>query len=471
MDLSLDEVRTRVELLARELESRAPGIEAHVDRYQGKAATLRWASKKFDEYFRTQFAGFGDNWCMPVVDAAAERMTILGIRSYDETSGVDKVLQRDWLGSNSDSGSAEAFVMFMAAGRSYSLVHPALSPDAPPMVTWEHPQSAIVDTDPITGIDRAGLVMWQDDQFDFATYYTVDSVVKFRRPNGKQRFESEERMSPTGGWLLRDEDNPIERHSLGEVPLTEIRNKTLLSDEPMSDIAGVAALQDAVNLIWAYLMNALDQATMPARVAVNADVPKVPILDNEGQVVGYQDVELDELIKEKIIFLPGQDARIEEWTASNLDVFSKVISQLVEHIAAQTRTPPHYLVAKMINTAAESLNIAEAGLVSKVKERILYSTKGMKKTFRLMAAARGASQERIQSLRAGTLIWDNIQYRSEAQMADVAVKLKSSGFPQQYITEKLVTDPVEVARVMAMVKKEREMDPFLAAEERMRQGV
>ncbi|WP_313812998.1 phage portal protein [Glutamicibacter sp.] len=465
------EVATRVDQLARELEDRATTIEGHVDRYQGRGETLRWASKKFDEYFKKQFAGFGDNWCMPVVDAAAERMSVLGFRAHGEDFKIDQQLQRDWLGSNSDLGSSEAFTMQMAAGRAFSLVHPADSPDKAPSVTWEHPQTAIVDTDPVTGIDRDGLVMWRDDQWDYATYYTPTHFVKLKRHNGKQRFEDKSRMNAQGGWILKDDEEIFTEHRLGEVPLTEIRNKTLLDEEPLSDIAGVAALQDAVNLVWAYLMNALDQASMPARVAVNADVPQVPILDKDGQIAGYQDVELDELIKEKIIFLPGQDARIEEWTAANLEAFSKVISQIVEHIAAQTRTPPHYLVAKMINTAAESLNIAEAGLVSKVKERILYASKGIKKTFRLMAAARGASAERIEVLRAGTIIWDNIQYRSEAQMADVGTKLKSAGFPTEYVVEKLVTDPVQVARVMKMVERERTMDPFIAAEERMRQGV
>ncbi|MFK0082735.1 phage portal protein [Glutamicibacter sp. NPDC090743] len=465
-----DSVARRVDELARELEHRGPTIEKYVNRYQGEGETLRWASKKFDEYFKKQFAGFGDNWCMPVVDAAAERMQVLGFRAHGEDLKIDEQLQRDWLGSNSDLGSSEAFTMQMAGGRAFSLVHPADSPDKAPSVTWEHPQSAIVNTDPVTGIDRDGLVMWQDDKYDFATYYTQTHFVKMKRENGKQRYENTERISPTGGWKPRDDEHQPAEHHLGEMPLTEIRNKTLLDDNPMSDIAGVAALQDAVNLVWAYLMNALDQASMPARVAVNADVPQVPILDKDGQVAGYQDVELDELLKEKIIFLPGQDARIEEWTAANLEAFSKVISQLVEHIAAQTRTPPHYLVAKMINTAAESLNIAEAGLVSKVKERILYASKGVKKTFRLMAAARGATNDRIESLRAGTIIWDNIQYRSESQMADVGTKYKAAGFPTEYVYEKLLTDPVQVARVMAMRQKELQMDPFLAAEDRMRQG-
>ncbi|MDR4533221.1 phage portal protein [Glutamicibacter sp. PS] len=470
--MNREEAEKRVEQLARELESRQPDIEKHVDRYMGKAGTLKWASKKFDEYFRNRFAGFGDNWCMPVIDSAAERMRVLGIRPYDTESGVDTVLQRDWIASDSETGSAEAFILQMAAGRAYSLVHPAESPDKAPSVTWEHPSTAIVNTNPITGQDRDGLVMWRDDDWDFATYYTTEAMVQFKRRTDQQRYEQTGVMDKQGGWILVDEENPVKPHELGELPLTEIRNKALLSEEPFSDIAGVSALQDAVNLVWAYLMNALDQASLPARVVTGADVPKVPVLDKDGQVIGEQDVELDELMAEKIMFIPGtENIRVEEWTAANLETFSKVISQLVEHIAAQTRTPPHYLLAKMINTAAESLNIAEAGLVSKVRERIMYADRGIKKTFRLLAAARGASQDRLDSLRAGRLVWDNIQYRSEAQMADVGTKLKSAGFPQQHIVERLITDPAEVTRVMAMIEQERLSDPFAAAEQRMRQGI
>lgn len=466
-----EHVEKRVKALADELESRQPDIESYLDRYEGKAGTLKWASEKFDEYFKNRFAGFKDNWCMPVIDASAERMRVLGIRPYGEVSGIDEQLQRDWIGTDSETGSAEAFVLQTATGRAFSLVHPAESPDKRPSVTWEHPSTAIVNTNPITGEDRDGLVMWRDDEYDFATYYTPEALVRFKRETNQQRYEQTGPMAKNGGWFLVDDENPIVPHHLGELPLTEVRNKSLLGSAPMSDISGVAALQDAVNLVWAYLMNALDQASLPARVVTGADVPKVPVLDKDGQQIGEQDVELDELVNEKIMFIPGsENIRVEEWTAANLETFSKVISQIVEHIAAQTRTPPHYLVAKMINTAAESLNIAEAGLVSKVRERILYADRGIKKTFRLLAAARGATPERIDSLRSGRLVWDNIQYRSESQMADVGVKLKSAGFPQQNIVERLVTDPMEVARIMEMVEKERQMDPFLAAEERMRQG-
>ncbi len=469
--LTLEEAQKATERLSKELISRRPKISKRIEYFKGETGQLRFASKKFGEYFDNQYKGFSDNWCMPVAQATAERMNFLGIRPYGKESGVDKALERAWYANDGDAGSSEAFLLFGVASRAYSLVHPAASPDGVPRLTWEHPESAIVDTDPVTGIDRAGLVVWADDKMDYATYYTPDFLVRFKRKTGQDRHErAGEQAELTGGWELRDAEVEVEPNPLGEVPLTELRNQTLLDDEPISDIDGVMALQDTANLVWAYLLNSLDQASLPARVVTGADLPKVPILDKDGQVTGYADIELDELMKERILWIPGEKAAISEWTAAQLDVFSKVIEQIVEHIAAQTRTPPHYLVAKMVNTAAESLNIAEAGLVSKTGERLKYSGRGMRKTMRLMARAMGAKEKKLLNITAGRLIWDDIQYRSESQMADSVTKLRSAGMPTEYIAERLARDPVEVRRIMAMVEKERAMDPLGAAQFAMQGG-
>jgi hypothetical protein len=466
--VDLTQAKAKTEQLSRELMARRPKIEKRIKYFKGESGKLHYASSKFAEYFETQYKGFSDNWCMPVAQAPAERMNLLGIRPYGRTTGVDRELERAWLGNDGDAGSSEAFLLFGVASRSYSLVHPASSPDGMPRLTWEHPESAIVDTDPATGIDRFGLIVWADDKMDYATLYTPDQVFKFKKVTDQDRHERNgQAVDLAAGWELRDPNVEVEPNPLGEVPLSELRNQTLLDDEPISDIDGVGALQDTVNLIWAYLLNALDQASLPARVVTGAELPKVPILDKDGQIAGYRDVELDELMKERILWIPSKDASVEEWTAASLDVFSKVINQLVEHIAAQTRTPPHYLVAKMVNTAAESLNIAEAGLVSKTGERITYAGRGLKKTKRLMAKAMGADERRLLALNAGKLIWANVQYRSDSQMADVAVKFRSAGFPMEYIAEKILVDPAEVARVMKMIKREQQNDPLAAAQRAM----
>lgn len=454
MPLDPDDARKRVEKLSQELTERRPTVEERLLYYKGELGRLRFATEEFAEYHGDRFTGFNDNWCQPVVTAAAERMELRGIRLADERR-ADRQLAQVWDANDCDRGSSEAFAVFMAAAWSYALVHPGESPDDMPRITWEHPTQAIVDRNPVTGDIRAGLVAWIDDDFDHATLYTDDEVWKWQRSRSPDRWDSK---LPTtgGGWeprLVEGESWPM-ANPLGLVPMVELRNQTLLDELPISDIAGVMSMQDAINLVWAYLLNALDYASLPGRVVMNAEAPRVPILDKDGQETGAtRPLDLDTLVKERILWVPGQNASIGEWTAANLDAFSKVIEHAVEHVAAQTRTPPHYLMAKLINAAAEALTIGETGLVSRTGERITYAKAPMRRLNRLMALALG-DPDKAEQCRTGTLLWKNVQYRSEAQLADALIKKRELGYPLRYLLELDGLDPDEVDRVMAMAEEE-----------------
>src|SRR5690606_32441466 len=161
-----------------ELRKRHPIISRELNYFRGKVGKLNFATEEFQGYFGARFAGFCDNWCLPVIQAPAERMTLQGIRLGDSRRADDE-LARVWDESDCDRGSSEAFAVFMAARWAYALVHPGASPDDRPRVTWESPLQAIVDRDPVTGEVRAGLVMWIDDEADFATLYLPTEVWKW----------------------------------------------------------------------------------------------------------------------------------------------------------------------------------------------------------------------------------------------------------------------------------------------------
>lgn len=473
MDLNPVQAMRKVQELSLELQFRRMTVDRQLNYFKGLTGTLPYASDKFGQYFSKRFKGFSDNWCMPVAQAPAERMNLNGIRLWGAAGrGVDKDLQRVWELNDCERGSSEAFLVFGATGRAFAMVSPNLADAQTPLITWEHPSQTIVDHDPMTRQRRFALVVWADDKVDYATLYTATQIWKFRRATGIERYQRyspdgvNSRVDVLGGWAQRTvpgEDWPAV-NPLGSVPIVELRNQTLLDEWPISDISGVMSMQDSINLVWAYLLNALDYASLPQRVVTGADVPQIPVLDKNGQEIGTRPVDLDQLVNEKILWVPDQDAKIAEWSVAQLDAFGNVIERAVEHIAAQTRTPPHYLVAKMVNTAAESLVIAEAGLVSKVKERIRYVTPAMRELYKLIAIAQGAGMDRLQAIGAGTCVWQDVQYRSEAQMADAMLKMKQVGFPFEYIAERYGLDPEEVERVMALRKKELAMDPLAAAQ-------
>jgi hypothetical protein len=431
------------------------GLHGYLDYYRG-VHKLRFASEEFAKHHLGTYEGFSDNWCAPVIDAAAERLTSLGMRLGEDTREADKDFQRVWDSNDADRGLAEAITVAMAAGRSYGMVWGDPGDEQTPCVTFEHPEFCAVAYDPETRQPTAAAKAWYDDDTETAgnlTLYTADQVWKWKWSVPKDADARRQVL-----WEPREGDKddtwPIP-NPLGVVPMVEFRNAALLDDRPISDLAGVAAMQDAINLVWAYLFNGLDFATLPQRVAMGAEFPKIPVLDAEGQKVGEKPADLKTMYKDRVFWITGENASIGSWPAANLDVFNSVISLAVDHVAAQTRTPPHYLIGKMANMAAEALTVAETGLVAKVVQRQTNFTRPQRELYRRIALAQGDTAKAEQA-RTGTIVWADPQYRSLAQKIDAFQKWRSSGLPLRFLLEWYGMTPADVDRVMTMAKNEAE---------------
>lgn len=450
-----EQVLNLARILSQKIKDRRPDITDNVSYYKGSEGRMKFASDEFRDYFQKRFAGFSDNWCMPVAQAPVERMNYLGVRLGDSIAADPEVARR-WERNDADRGLSEALLMMTVAKRSFGLVSPS---SLGARITFEHPDSAAVMYDAQTRARRAGMALWQDDEYEYGELMLPDSVLSLRRPklilvNGERRVAPD-----ASNWEFNTEHGAVERvNPLGAVPLVELRNQALLDDDPISDIAGVKAMQDSINLVWAYLLNALDFASLPARVVMNVDVPQEPILDEDGQVIGQRPIELDRLIRERVTFLPGEKASIGEWSAANLDVFSKVIEHGVQHIAAQTRTPGHYLLTGG-NIPATGYEIAEAGLTSKAIERISYANPEVREINRLAALADGQAEQAAQ-IATGKVLWKKPQFRSEQQLMDGLQKMRAAGFPFQWIAEEYGLSPAEVQRVVEM-RRQEQSDPVM----------
>lgn len=456
---------TRMNRLAYELSEREKLVKQRLNYYRG-SHPLKYASPEFQNYFGARFKGFSDNWCAPVISSPAERMNPLGVRLDDEERGVDKDLERAWRANDGARGVSEAIVIALATGRAFATVWGNSDDEA--TVTWERPDQAVIEYGDY-GQRVAGLRLWRDDRYEYATLDTGDFLWKFQRSaisrDGRLHSGLVLPATALGGWEPREvraEPWPLP-NPLSVVSMVELANHTLLDpDNPISDIDGTIAMQDAINLVWAYLMNALDYASLPQRVVTGAEIPKIPVLDENGQIKGHRPLELDTLIRERILWIPGQNAKIAEWSAASLDVFSAVIERAVEHIAAQTRTPPHYLIGRVANLSAEALTAAETGLVAKTRERLTYLAPGVREVYRLIALAQ-FDQEKARAVQSGTVVWEDIQFRALGQKVDALLKLSQMGFPFEWIAEQYGLEPLEVERVVRMREAEQqraaELDP------------
>ena len=457
-----------VQRIYARLNNRRPEIDTREQYYVGQQP-LSFATKEWKAANAARYAGFADNWAAPVVNAEAERIRYTGMKLEDDAAS--KALHKHWLLNEMEMQSSQGFVTTLTTSRSFVIVWGDRRTDQP-VVTWEHPSNVEIEYDwanPL--IRKAALKTWVDEDTEFATLYTPDQIWKFQRPRVKHTsdLDSQAKQSRTGtqnegGWFpreLSDEVWPLP-NPLGVVPVVEIPNRPTLKGDPVSEIQGVIPMQDAINLLWAYLFLAADYASMPARVVLGATPPMIPILDADGKKVGERPLDMKELSEKRLFYVTGDNARVDSWEAARLDVFTDTIDVAVGHIASQTRTPPTYLVSKtgMSNVNGEGLKASEIGLNKKVLEFESFASPAIREVNRLIALAMG-DEPLSELVRLGEVKWMNPEIRSEAQLADMLVKLKSIGLPLEYLMELYGIEPLAIPRILQM--KEREDAMLLGA--------
>ena len=475
--------------LYAELATRRTGIASEEAYFRGDQP-LRFASEKWREWHASRYVGFSDNWCQPVAAAPNDRLRAIGFRLDDEPkrSDAEKLLWSWWQGNDMDAQSSQGWLHSIVTSRSFVLVWG--DDDDQPTATWERSDQVIVATDPERPNRRlAALKTWHDGTTEFATLYTADEVWKFSRhysmstravtekvivPPGSAAEGFFNQETPTGlvipgavesgGWTERrgraDNTWPLP-NPIGVVPVVEMPNRPLLGAEPLSEISGTRAMQDAINLQWAYLFNASDHASFSARVVMGQEPPKIPILDENGQKIGEKSVDLKKLSEDRILWLTGQNTKIAQWDVAKLDVFTQVIEVAVAHIAAQTRTPPHFMLLGkgLVNVGPDGIKAAADGLVNKVGEMHLYLAPPTREVFRLMALAAG-DKGLAQQARAGVVQWKDAENHSQTQLVDAIGKLGAVGFPFEWLAEQYGLSQTEIARVMAMRAAQAAADPL-----------
>lgn len=466
--------RKLVHLLEMELLNRRTDIDQNNDYYRGKQR-LAFASDQFRKFHGERYRNFADNWVQVVSDAPVERLTVNGVMPAGAKS-ADEESERIWQLNGLDADSQLGFLGAVNAGRSFVLVWG--DPDDPdtPEVTFEDASQCIIAYQPGSRRRRmAALKRWTDGARDYATLYLPMEVWKFERPvltTPPQSVQMQQVEQELEDWFPRDaealgEPNP-QPNPMGVVPMVELPNRPMLVADPVSDVRSVIAMQDAVNLLWAQLFTASDYASFPQRIVLGAEVPEVPILDETGQIVGSRPVDLERFAVDRVMFFTGDDVKVTEWTAANLDAYTSVIETAVGHIAAQTRTPQHYLIGKMTNITGDALLAAETGLVKRVQEKQIWFGQALREMFRLIALAQG-NDAKADAIAGGRVLWADAESRSHAQLADALLKLKQIGFPFEWLALKYGLTPTEIVELLKMREAEMQLDPMGAVTQLMAQ--
>lgn len=465
--MPLDPDEWRDELVGR-LDARAPAIARFEAYYEGEHA-LAFTTTKFREAFGNLFAAFADNWMSVVVDAAVERLEVQGYRFGGPEEAADDDAWRVHQVNNLDAELATGFETAVATGYGYLLTSP--NPDDPdtPRITVEHPLEVIVASAPGNRRRReAALKKWtEDDGTTNATLYLPDAVHKWKTDRPARTVWTDRRSvfqtmdergvwtplpaeGATAKWIPRDDDTDedgfADENPLGEVPVVPLLNRPKLNGTGRSDLLSAIPIQDAVNKLIADMLVASEFSAFRQRWASGIEVPIDPTTGNPVRKVF--DAAVD-----RIFATGNEDARFGDFASTDLGNFVKAVEMLVQHLAAQTRTPPHYLLGQSgAFPSGESLKSTETGLVARVRRKHISFGESLEEAQRLGFKLRGDERAEV---RSSETIWRDPESRTEGELVDGLLKLKTIDVPIEALWERLGASPQQIKRWKVMGEDER----------------
>lgn len=384
------------------------------------------------------------NWTGLIVDATVERYAVQGVR-YGQDQAADKDANRHWQANSLDIGASQVHLEATIAGESYVMVVPD---DDGPLILPEHPSQMVVACDSARRRRRlAALKKWLDDSgYVFATLYLPEAIHKFRSAEKVKDYASGNKIT----WVRREvkgEENPFP-NPLGVVPVVPFRNKERMLAGGVSEIDPVLDIQDRINSTlfnrkMAEQYSAFRQRAvsgLPMDTDPDTGLPKLPF----------------QPAVDRLWTSENPDTKWHEFGQTDLAGYLGAVEADVKAMASITSTPPHYLLGEMVNLAAEALKAAEAGLVSKVRQRMIGFGESWEEVHRLAFLA--ADQPAKAAVVDAEIIWRNPEFRTEGQLVDALTKMATLGVPQEVLWEKWGASPQEIARWKAM----QTMDGLLA---------
>ena len=383
---------------------------------------LQFATSKFKEAFGNLFGAFADNWCQIVVDAPVERLRIVGFKTRDSDE-ADEDAWAIWQRNAMDVESVIAHTEAGKCGTAYTLVDPN---DGEPRITVEHASQVIVATDPGDRRTRlAALKHWVgDDGYQYATLYLPDVVFK---------FESEAAL--VGGIAVDWQPRGVPlTNELGVVPVIPLCNSPGLLYGGRSDLDSAIPLQNAINKLCTDMIVASEFGAFRQRVLTGVEIPRDPAT---GRPLGRSEIVA---AMSRLWTFENPEARVSDLAPTDLGNFVKAIEQFRQDLAAQTRTPPHYLLGQVVNASGDALKVAEAGLVSKCRRKMLYFADPWEET---MALALQATGRDVRSSELDVL-WENPERSSLAELVDAAVKKRALSVPLETLWLELGYEPAEI---------------------------
>jgi Phage portal protein, SPP1 Gp6-like len=407
----------------------------------------RGAREAFQRFLRISRT----NWCRLIVDAVAERLRVTGFRFGDDAADDDAWLV--WKANGMDADHEVAQNDALVCGSSFVLVWPDEDTPTGVRLSVEHTLQMTVAYEPGNRRRRiAGLKTYLDVLAGLRYAWLATPGVTYLWSRAATHAEIDDgtlepRTHQVEAWELVD----VAANPMGQVPVVELRPWPRTLGPGWSELdGGVIDIQDRINATLFNRMMASEYAAFRQKWATGLILPtrRDPVTGEETLDANGNPIPIEpfDSAVDHLWVAENPQVRFGEFSESDLTGYIKAVESDVQHLAAITHTPPHYLLGQIINASGDALKAAEAGLVAKVRFRAAHLGEAWEDVMRLAFAALG-SERSIEV--EGEVLWADFETRSEAEHVDALVKLASIGVPRTVLWERAGASPQEVKRWQA----------------------
>lgn len=370
------------------------------------------------------------NWLPWVVAAPLQNLQVDGFRP---STGKGTEVWDAWQNNRMDARQGTVHEGALVFGHSYVAVVP--DPEGPKMVPISAMRIWVAYEDPVTD--------------EFPMY----AVQIFEHPDsgtltGARYFDDREIIEITykestgtfGETYTTPQIAGRKPHGFGVCPVVRFAANLDLLGRSVGLVEPLIPVCDRINQTWFDLLVAQTYGSFKVRYATGM----APPLDTDpltGEV--RTDPETGDPLYKPIGFDPTRflmaedpDTKFGELSETSLDGFLKSLELNVQHMAAVSQTPPHYLLGNMANLSADALAAAESALTRKVDA--LKQTFGESWETVLRLAAKALGKTKLATDRKAQVVWRDTGSRSLAQTADAYGKLvQMVSVPAEALWDKL----------------------------------
>lgn len=306
--------------------------------------------------FRTAFAGLYDSFAynrmQSVVESHADRLQITTIDANGD--GVAAKAQQFWDANHMDVRENESTNDALSYGDGFISVEMHPTENRP--VYWVNdPRLVRVHfDDQVPGrIDLAAKRWIEQDGYGYLNLYYEDRIKKYVTRN---KVTLGSAMEP-GAWTAKEDDEEIILPVSDTVPMFHLPNKARTNTYGKSELRQLIPLQDALNYVLMTGMVAAEFAAFTQKVIMGVDA-----LDEDEKKL-FNDFQLG---VNKILTLYGDNARIGEFSPTNIQAYIDLAEWWDTTISRVSRVPVHYLRASNAPESGEAKRLNEQPFTSKI---------------------------------------------------------------------------------------------------------